>query len=619
MKKKILVIDDEIHGLRSEMYTEHAEDFFLNLTDLEQEETKKLHQIITDYPEHFKSISLTELTELSPQKLFKEYFNKDFFRSKNIPLFSSSLDTIYSISDSLLKVKTIIESSFPEDSYDITLKEDIPPESQINNLQDYELLIVDLKLKDKNSKYFLRSISKLENLPPIILISSHFNTEKYKLSDYFEETHISSTGLTLLSKEDLKNSENGVIKLKLLADQLVCQRRISNNTKNLIKTWDNVLEKAKNDFSKILWKLDATIMQRIHTDSVDDHVLFSDMINNFLIKELLWNIEESEILKESTKKLEEAFINKNDRMLAYESDIDAHRTLLSHHFYSGGSSKEIDLLNAYCKHPSGKTKNKAHILSFFKKNLLTILPFGGVFSDHNTNSILINITQQCNLTGIYREEKSALNSLLFIQASISKLSNSDYVPYNSNSLVSILHKKNPSEVTDFIDINPNSKQLLSCSLNDFIGLIKKNNLKLIGRMRSEHVTALQQDTALTILKPAQTRISRLGSCKFNITLLKKDNTSENFPHAENGQEFIALKNDKYMPSDRLAIDISIWLKVHLPDLDLTPKEILDEIIQARKIDSTKNLRGFDLSVIKSKTPLPNHNGKKHSLIIKIEV
>ncbi|UUM28388.1 hypothetical protein NQU59_04500 [Acinetobacter colistiniresistens] len=108
-------------------------------------------------------------------------------------------------------------------------------------------------------------------------------------------------------------------------------------------------------------------MERIHTDSVDDHVLFSDMINNFLIKELLWNIEESETLKESTKKLEESFISKNNRMLAYESDINAHRTLLSHHFYTGGSSNEIDLLNAYCKYPSGKTKSKTKILDFLNK------------------------------------------------------------------------------------------------------------------------------------------------------------------------------------------------------------------------------------------------------------
>ncbi|UUM28387.1 hypothetical protein NQU59_04495 [Acinetobacter colistiniresistens] len=106
-------------------------------------------------------------------------------------------------------------------------------------------------------------------------------------------------------------------------------------------------------------------------------------------------------------------------------------------------------------------------------------------------------------------------------------------------------------------------------------------------MRSEHVISLQQDTALTILKPAQTRISRLGSCKFNITLLKNDKTFENFPHAKNGQEIIAIKDDKYIPSDRLAIDISIWLKVHLPNLDLSPKQILDEIMQPKKIDSIK--------------------------------
>ncbi|UUM28389.1 hypothetical protein NQU59_04505 [Acinetobacter colistiniresistens] len=104
----------------------------------------------------------------------------------------------------MLKVKTIIKSSFPENDYDLNFKEDVPTKSEIDNLQDYALLIVDLRLKDTYSKDFLKSISELENLPPIILISSHFNTEQYKLSDYFEETHISSTGLTLLSKSDLK-------------------------------------------------------------------------------------------------------------------------------------------------------------------------------------------------------------------------------------------------------------------------------------------------------------------------------------------------------------------------------------------------------------------------------
>lgn len=617
MKKKILIIDDEIHGLRPDSYMEQAENFFKNLEDYRQDETKELFEFISKHSEHFSVRTPKELTALVPKILFDDYFSKPFFRSYGPTLLTSSLSSIYTTHDSLIKIKSIIESSFPTDTYDLIFKEDIPSQSEIQNIDEYELLIVDLKIGNISSTNFLYNISVKPNLPPIILISSHFNDGKNKLSDYFKETYISATGLTLLPKLDLKDPHSGSFKLKLLADQLISQREISNTTKNLIKNWESLLDNAKKEFSKMLWKLDATIMQQIFNDSLSDNVPFSDMINNFLIKELLWNIEESDDLKTSIKNLEDSFTSHSKKMLAYELDINAHRTLLSHHFYTGGNNIEIDLVSTYFTHPSGRMKRKVDIINNLQKNILTILPFGSILYNSDEETILINITQQCNLAGISRAEQASLNSLLFIKANISKADNSAYIPYNDKSLVSILHKINSSKVNEFLDIKPNSKHLLSCSLPDFIELVKKSNSKVIGRMRQEHVISLQQETALTILKPAQTRISRLGASKALVTLIKKDTTIVNFDNNKTGLEIISIESNKYRLSDRLGIDLSIWLKVQIPDLLQSPKELLDTIIMPKKIKALQNISGLDIHFLDSGSQLPSGSNKKHTLVIQV--
>ncbi|MFX6541990.1 hypothetical protein ABTG40_06050 [Acinetobacter baumannii] len=617
MKKKILIIDDEINGLRPDMYMIHAESFFKNLEDHRQDETKELFEFISQHSEHFNIRSPKELSSQVPKILFEDYFSKPFFRHNGPASLTSPLSGIYSLHDSLIKIKKIIESTFTDDIYHLEFKENLPESSEITNIDEYELLIIDLKIGNISSTDFLHNISKEKNLPPIILISTHFNDNQTKLSDYFKEAYISATGLTLLSKLDLKNPDSGSFKLKLLADQLISQREISNTTKNLIKTWENLLRDAKNEFSKMLWKLDATIMQQIFNDSLSDNVPFSDMINNFLIKELLWNIEESDDLKKSIKNLENSFTNHKQKMLAYELDINAHRTLLSHHFYTGGNKTEIDLISTYFRHPSGRMKRKLDIINNLQKNILTILPFGSILYNSDEESILINITQQCNLAGISRTQKSSLNSLLFIKANISKVDNSTYIPYNDKSLVSILHRVKSPKVNEFLDINPNSKHLLSCSLPDFIELVKKSSSKIIGRMRHEHVVSLQQETALTILKPAQTRISRLGACKAIITLIKKDKTRENFDNNKMGLEIITIEPNKYRLSDRLSIDLSVWLKVQAPDLSQEPKELLDNLILPKKLKEQKNISGLDIHFLDSQSQLPSGSNKKHTLVIQI--
>ncbi|MER8075914.1 hypothetical protein [Acinetobacter pittii] len=617
MKKKILIIDDEIHGLRSDSYMEQAENFFKNLEDYRQDETKELYNFILKYSEYFPVRTPKELSALVPKILFDDYFSKPFFRSNGPKLLTSALASIYTTYDSLIRIKSIIESTFPTDTYDLIFKEDIPSKSDVHNIDEFELLIIDLKIGNISSTDFLYEISQRPNLPPIILISSHFNNGKNKLSDYFKEAYISATGLTLLPKLDLKDPQTGSFKLKLLADQLISQREISNTTKNLIKNWESLLDNAKKEFSKMLWKLDATIMQQIFNDSLSDNVPFSDMINNFLIKELLWNIEESEDLKKSILSLENSFNSHNKKMLAYELDINAHRTLLSHHFYTGGNNIEIDLVSTYFSHPSGKMKKRVDIIKNLQKNILTILPFGSILYNPDEESILINITQQCNLAGISRAEQNSLNSLLFIKADISKAHNSAYIPYNDKSLVSILHKVNSSQVNEFLDIKPNSKHLLSCSLSDFIDLVKKSNSKIIGRMRQEHVIALQQETALTILKPAQTRISRLGASKAIITLIKKDKTVVNFNENKAGLEVISIESNKYRLSDRLGIDLSIWLKVQTSDLLQSPKELLDNIIMPKKMKAIQNINGLDIHFLDSNSQLPSGNSKKHTLVIQV--
>lgn len=616
MKKKILIIDDEINGLRPDMYMVQAESFFKNLEDYRQDETKELFLFISKHSEIFNVKKPKDLSTLTPRALFEDYFSKPFFRKNGPALLTSSLSTIYTIHDSLIKVKSIIQSAFSPTIYDFEFVENIPTSSEIKDIDKYELLIVDLKIGNVSSTNFLNSISVIPNLPPIILISSHFNNGKNKLSDYFNETYISATGLTLLSKSDLKNPASGSFKLKLLADQLISQREISNTTKNLIKTWEKLLIDAKSEFSKMLWKLDATIMQQIFNDSLSDNVPFSDMINDFLIKELLWNIEESDELKHSIKNLENSFTNHSKKMLAYELDINAHRTLLSHHFYTGGNNIEIDFPSTHLKYPSGRMRRKSDILNNLQKNILTILPFGAILYNSDEETILINITQQCNLAGISRAKQPSLNSLLFIKANISKADNSAYIPYNDKSLVSILHKINSSNVNEFLDIQPNSKHLLSCSLSDFIDLVKKSNSKIIGRMRPEHVISLQQETALTILKPAQTRISRLGACKAIITLIKRDTTSEIFKNDKAGLEIITMESNKYRLSDRLSIDLSVWLKVQLPDLLESPTELLDAIIMPKKINASQNLGNLNILFLNS-SQLPTGSKKKHTLVIQV--
>lgn len=122
-------------------------------------------------------------------RLFKEVILSDSFKNSlsTVSLTYKSLSSLYQENEWLLRIKGLITKAFPTDVYDVKYLENVD-NINIDELDQFDLLIVDWFLENgySQSSDLLLKLSEKDNLPAIILLTSHENIlESNTKSDFY--------------------------------------------------------------------------------------------------------------------------------------------------------------------------------------------------------------------------------------------------------------------------------------------------------------------------------------------------------------------------------------------------------------------------------------------------
>ncbi len=495
-KKKILIIDDEIEGISLKKALTTAKTFFEALRDPDSEIREEMDNFLNKHQNQFQNKLETDGTV--HEAFFKEVILSDSFKNSlsTVSLTYKSLSSLYQENEWLLRIKGLITKAFPTDVYDVKYLENVD-NINIDELDQFDLLIVDWFLENgySQSSDLLLKLSEKDNLPAIILLTSHENIlESNTKSDFYIKTRISGAGLTILIKKEIRAESFGYIGLRMLAEKAIKQRPIANASRHYIKQWENVLESAKQNTIKSLWQLDTFIMKSIHTDAISDSQPYSNHFHDFISREHSWHMETNTTLNTYAENLGTALNehNYNDLLTHHsnEDSITLHRELLQHYSFQGG-------VNTFKIHDITKDE--------LQQKILEKLPFGAVLvhGDNSTSDsyeAFVNITQPCDLSGLIRNQPN--NSLIFMTLSLKKrlVKNSMFFDTSTYHIYGLT-------LNDTLyDMIPKNKQLVGINFNEFYQ--KFNNYKLVGVLRNDITMSLQQSTAASIIRPSQPRTNR---------------------------------------------------------------------------------------------------------------
>lgn len=493
--KKVLVIDDEIKGITLETALNDGKDLFDELQDINSPVTDEIINIINN---DFKEYSnLIENQDFSLDLIKNVFLNKDF--QEKLTDDTKNLFTPINDKNSFLgKIRTAIEESFPKPLYEI---EFLLNHNEANDLEveKFDLLILDwfLSANVSNEDYIKDTLSKIDNLPPIILITSHPNINKAEVrASFFEKTRISASGLTTLTKAKILSSNFGSSGLSKISSTLIKQREISNNIRSYIKDWEEALENAKRKTLSTLWQLDTFIIKSIQEDATIDGQPYHDHFHNFIERENSWHIEKEFDTKSNIESLGELLEKHsyNDILTYYtdESSFKLHREVLTHYSFKG--------YNRRLRIPS-KTS------SSLRKNILHDIPFGAVLKPKDINEksdiAYINITQACDLSNICRSPSSS-NSIVLLKSQLIKRNlKESFIFDTSNYIITSFPINN-----DFYDLKPLPMSIVSNSFKDFYDYSVKNNLYVVGEVRNDIAVGLQQKAITHLIRPSQQRVQR---------------------------------------------------------------------------------------------------------------
>lgn len=189
-KKKILIIDDEIEGISLKKALTTAKTFFEALRDPDSEIREEMDNFLNKHQNQFQNKLETDGTV--HEAFFKEVILSDSFKNSlsTVSLTYKSLSSLYQENEWLLRIKGLITKAFPTDVYDVKYLENVD-NINIDELDQFDLLIVDWFLENgySQSSDLLLKLSEKDNLPAIILLTSHENIlESNTKSDFYIKT-----------------------------------------------------------------------------------------------------------------------------------------------------------------------------------------------------------------------------------------------------------------------------------------------------------------------------------------------------------------------------------------------------------------------------------------------
>ncbi|GKT00373.1 hypothetical protein AVKW3434_13310 [Acidovorax sp. SUPP3434] len=574
--KRILVVDDELAGLRREHLNGVNPDFYDVISDVNDPRFEHLRQVGLAVP------SIAELMNGDIHEV-ADYFGSDDAVS-NLILSDAFAQGAHQDLRALLnpfieraarvkKLEVAMREAFPASQFVIEIRS--APRPPADDVLLFDALFLDLFLENGEANpvvalaTYMRSVSQAaagNEIPPIVLMSSHDELEQNRQS-FSEKSQISAAGLLILPKQKITSEAFGAPGLRLGFDQLTRQRPAAREMRLFMANWLSALDAAKTKASATLWNLDAAAMQQIHFASVSDDDPFDQHLHEMLAREHLVHIEEDASVSASMAKLDCIFRELlsadgkaiENRLIAPTSDVHAMRSLISH-FTWIGALPPVSFISSDVE---------------AAKNISHSLPFGSVLAGPGlkTGSIcLVHITQQCDLNGISRD-KDINGCLIFARARARQLQIWEKPdPSTRPRLVARNLKFDDGAGPREFDLDIDVGQVLALPLVEVVQRAREQSLRVIGRLRGDIASHVVADTSNHISRSASQKMIRPAMLKAKVflqeptlnkgvaTVLEKDGKAKVFS--------LLFESDQYSFQDDACVWLSLWLRNELAKLGI---------------------------------------------------
>jgi hypothetical protein len=574
--RRVLVVDDELAGLTHAHLRNHAQEFVAELADI----NSPLAYEALRYAEgtgHFDGLAERPVDEIARQLSSDEFVRRvlmsDEFRaseSGSDPRASSFYERV----DSASRLRRELESAFPAPDFELSFVAEKP--NLLDTLLNYDLVVLDLVLLnsanavDELLKYLsdLSEIAGERELPSLIVLSSRpemrANSQRFSA-----DSNISAAGLMLLEKKQVALESFGSPGLRLSFHQLSQQRAIAHRMRLFMRVWTNSIAEALTQAKRTLWNLDASAMQEIHHTAISDFDPYDEHLNELVMREYLWHVEQSEGLRPAIQSLDECFqaqlegpnpVKIKRRFVAPFMDPAPGRDLISHYTWTG----------------LGKATNFSDLpAEDVVKNFNRLIPFGAVLAPESTdlvelqkNEWLVHITQQCDLNAATRpsdpENKRLIpRSVMFALASAAPENQQSHPVDDCGDLVA---RGLRLAGADF-EVRIQSGSVLSLPIAEFVARVHSKGLRVVGRLRHDVASFFLDATVNHMTRPAQLKTSRMGATEARLFLRGRGfNGDQPMPFTEGGDGVPAVvsvvlqKGKRFRFQAETCMFLALWLK-----------------------------------------------------------
>jgi hypothetical protein len=572
MPRRILVVDDELAGLRKAHVSGSMADFYDILSDVTEPRFDDMRQLALAVPAAapFVQDEYATAAYFQTDEAVRDLFLSPHIGAAGTQRVKDLLAPFLSRHDAVERLRSDFLAAFPGADFSIDF---VSARPDLNALVQFEAVFLDLILEDGSAapvadvKTYLKETSTAAServLPPIVLMSSHdvLQDERRNFSD---ESHISAAGLMILPKEKIADPQFGSSGLRMSFDLLIRQSSVAHAMRLFMSSWMLALRRATTETSKILWNLDASAMQQFHLASFTDDDPYDEHLGELISRDHLYRVESDSDVKTRIAALDKEFREHlssdpreiENRMIAPMVDVESSRELMSH-FTWLGALPTLPLLS--------------YLESECAERISRSLPFGSVLCGpqiSNEERFWVHITQQCDLNGISRE-KNLDGTLLFALAEGRELAPSDN-PASTELLLKSLRIREGSTLREF-DLKVIGGSMLAMPLSDFLARARRQRLRIVGRLRSDVANQIVAATSNHMARPAAQLMLRPGvlRCKvfFRWTTTPAGGWAAIKEPGGKGRVFSLTKELKetFSFQDNACVDIALWLKSQLTAL-----------------------------------------------------
>jgi hypothetical protein len=573
MVRRILVVDDELAGLRKVHVEGVVPNFYETIADTTDERFESLWQVAQqvqsaqpfvvdengaaayfDTDEAVRDVLLNPAFEASAGQPLKDLLAPFHARSARVEALRSQFLSAFPAPEFLVEF-----AGAPRPAYDVVAQ--------------YEALFLDLFLEDGAAapvdvmKSYLEALAEqaaAQPLPPIVLMSMHDELSEHK-RDFSEGARISAAGLMVLPKGKIAEPQFGAVGLRLSFDQLSRQSGVAHSMRLFIGVWMQALSQATEGTSKTLWNLDASAMQQIHLASVRDDDPYDEHLNELLSREHLFRVESDHDVGLRIGELDEQFRGLlaadtreiGNRLIAPMTDVDTSRALMSHFTWLG--SRPTAPFLRYLPEESAE-------------NVSRTLPFGSVLCGPvitENSRCLVHITQQCDLNAISRSRNPG-GTLVFAIAEARELQPSDNPIVSTSDLVAKSLQIDEHGTRREFDLRILVGEMVAMSLRSFASKMRHERLRVVGRLRSDIAHQIVAATSNHMSRPASQLMLRPGLLRAKVFLQSNAYQGGKLPLLEapgKGRIFsLTFEKDLYSFQDDACVEISLWLTRELSQL-----------------------------------------------------